>query len=199
MLAFGAQAANVQVDDSKNRPVTKVINLLKDMIKQLEKEGEEDQDIYEKMGCWCVTNEKEKKESVAAGQSRITELTATIEESASDYARLNAEIANLQKELGENTDALESATALRSKQQAEFNQEEKDSLQSIVGLKSAVQVLSKQHSSLLQAGTDQESMNVVVSLPQILRRHQTMFGQTTGVSTRALKAVKNMVSSASFA
>merc|ERR550514_246875 len=42
-------------------------------------------------------------------------------------------------------------------------------------------------------------MNVVVSLPQILRRHQTMFGQTTGVSTRALKAVKNMVSSASFA
>jgi len=87
VLSFDEEAA-------KNRPVSKVITLLKDMLKQLEKEGEEDEDIYEKMGCWCVTNEKEKKQSIADAQSRITELTATIEESASDYARLNAEIGN---------------------------------------------------------------------------------------------------------
>jgi len=37
-LTFDAEAA-------KNRPVTKVVNLLKDMLKQLEKEAEEDEEI----------------------------------------------------------------------------------------------------------------------------------------------------------
>merc|ERR1719171_1722036 len=30
------------------------------MIKQLEKEAEEDEEIYEKLACWCHTNDKEK-------------------------------------------------------------------------------------------------------------------------------------------
>jgi hypothetical protein len=42
----------------KTRPVTKVVNLLKDMQKQLEKEVEEDEEIYEKLACWCETNDK---------------------------------------------------------------------------------------------------------------------------------------------
>jgi hypothetical protein len=45
-LTFDAEAA-------KNRPVSKVITLLKDMLKQLEKEAEEDEEIYDKMACWC--------------------------------------------------------------------------------------------------------------------------------------------------
>jgi hypothetical protein len=43
-LTFDAEAA-------KNRPVSKVITLLKDMLKQLEKEAEEDEEIYDKMAC----------------------------------------------------------------------------------------------------------------------------------------------------
>ena len=41
---------------AKNRPVSKVITLLKDMLKQLEKEGEEDEEIYDQLACWCETN-----------------------------------------------------------------------------------------------------------------------------------------------
>ena len=52
-LTFDAEAA-------KNRPVSKVITLLKDMLKQLEKEAEEDEEIYDKMACWCETNDKER-------------------------------------------------------------------------------------------------------------------------------------------
>merc|ERR1719353_1732530 len=115
LLALLAVGRAEVVDQAKNRPVTKVINLLKDMLKQLEKEGEEDEDIYEKMGCWCVTYEKEKTKSIADAQSRITELTSSIEALSGDFARLNAEIENLQKELAKNADALDSATALRSK------------------------------------------------------------------------------------
>ena len=44
------QAASLSFDaaDAKNRPVSKVITLLKDMLKQLEKEAEEDEEIYDK-------------------------------------------------------------------------------------------------------------------------------------------------------
>ena len=53
-LSFDVQAA-------KNRPVSKVIVLLKDMLKQLEEEAEEDEEIYDKMACWCETNDKKRQ------------------------------------------------------------------------------------------------------------------------------------------
>merc|ERR1719502_1157233 len=72
-LSFDAESA-------KNRPVSKVITLLKDMQKQLEKEAEEDEEIYEKMACWCETNDKEKTKSIADAEARINDLTTEIEE-----------------------------------------------------------------------------------------------------------------------
>merc|ERR1719265_289584 len=146
LTLLGTLAVNVDVVETKNRPVTKVINTLKDMLKQMEKEGEEDEDIYEKMGCRCVTGEKEKTQSIAEAQERIVALKATIESTTADSARLTAQIAQLQGEIEKNTKALEEAAALREKQLAEFNEEEKETLQSITGIKGAVQVLSKQHS-----------------------------------------------------
>merc|ERR1719213_1186403 len=80
-LTFDAEA-------SKNRPVTKVVNLLKDMLKEMEKEGEEDEDIYEKFACWCTTGEKEKTKSIADAQARITVLQTDIEKSTADSSRL---------------------------------------------------------------------------------------------------------------
>merc|ERR1711975_189295 len=114
-----------------NRPVSKVITLLKDMLKQLEKEAEEDEEIYDKMACWCETNDKEKTKSIADAQARITDLTTKIEEMTASSARLNTEIKNLEKEVAENQEALDQATAIRQKQLAEFNAEEKDALQAI--------------------------------------------------------------------
>jgi len=142
-LSFDVQAA-------KNRPVSKVITLLKDMLKQLEKEATEDEEIYDKLACWCETNDKEKTKSIADAESQIEQLTTKIEELTASSARLNTEIKNLEKEVAANQEALDAATAIRQKELAEFNAEEKDLLQSISALKSAVTVLSKHHSSLLQ-------------------------------------------------
>merc|ERR1719498_1934208 len=135
-LTFDEQAA-------KNRPVSKVINLLKDMLKQLEKEAEEDEEVYDKMACWCETNDKEKTKSIADAENRISDLTTKIEELTASSARLNTEIKTLEKEFAENQAALDKATAIRQKELAEFNEEEKDLLGSISALKSAVTVLSK--------------------------------------------------------
>merc|ERR1719284_2247489 len=113
------------------------------MLKQLEKEAEEDEEIYDQLACWCETNDKEKTKSIADAESHITDLTSKIEELTATSGRLNTEIKNLQEEVSKNQVALDEATALRQKQLAEFNAEEKDMLGSISALKAAVTVLSK--------------------------------------------------------
>merc|ERR550532_3660577 len=144
-----SSALSFDVVAAKNRPVSKVITLLKDMLKQLEKEAAEDEDIYDKVACWCETNDKEKTKSIAEAEARIEGLTTKIEEHTANSARLGTEIKNLEKEVAKNQNSLAKATALREKQLAEFNAEEKDLLESISALKAAITVLEK-HQSFLQ-------------------------------------------------
>ena len=71
------------------------------------------QEIYDKMACWCETNDKEKTKSIADAEARISDLTTKIEELTASSARLNTEIKNLEKEVAENQAALDKATAIR--------------------------------------------------------------------------------------
>jgi len=147
---------------SDEKPIAKVVNLLKDMQKQLELEGEEDEEMYEKMACWCETNDREKTKSIKEAEARIEDLTTSIEEGTAKSSQLNTEIANLGKELEKNRQALDKATALRQKDLAEFVAEEKDVLQSLSALKSAIVVLSK-HNSLVQAKPHSAMLQVTQS------------------------------------
>jgi DNA repair exonuclease SbcCD ATPase subunit len=159
---------------TKNRPVTKVITLLKDMLKQLEKEGEEDKEVYEKMTCWCQTNDKEKTKSIAEAETRIAELTTSIEELTAGSARLGTEIKNLEKEVTANQEALDKATAIREKELAEFNAEEKDLLESISALKAAVTVLSKHNSFLQLSSSNHATRNLKATLKRTMLRHAAL-------------------------
>jgi uncharacterized protein YejL (UPF0352 family) len=145
-LAPLVAALSAWTEEEKNRPVSKVIVLLKDMQKQLEKEHEQDQEIYDKLACWCKTNDREKNQQILDAESHIAMLQARIEENTAKAAQLKTEIENLQKEVAKNQQALDQATKLRREQLAEFTKEEKDLLQSIQALKNAVIVLSKHHS-----------------------------------------------------
>ena len=50
-LCFGLESSlTFDAEAAKNRPVSKVITLLKDMLKQLEKEAEEDEEMYVQYG-----------------------------------------------------------------------------------------------------------------------------------------------------
>jgi len=187
----------VQADNAdKNRPVSKVITLLKDMVSQLEKEAEEDEEVYETMGCWCETNDKAKTKSIADAEQTISDLTAAIEGFTASAAKLNTEIANLEKEVAKNSQALDTATALRTKQLAEFNEEEKDMLGSITSLKAAVIALSKHHEASLIQKTESSDTGVLqaaVTMQSLLRKHASLFAEI--ISPHQHKAVESFVQS----
>merc|ERR1719379_2860839 len=165
--AVEATAAGTR--EEKNRPVTKVINLLKDMQDQMEKEGREDEEVYEKVACWCEMNDKEKSLTIVEAEARITDLTSTIEEKTASSARLNTEIKNLEAEIAKNQGALDKATAIREKQLSEFNAEEKDLLQSVGALKSAITVLSKHHSP-----NDEAMLEISAMIDMQFKKHKAL-------------------------
>jgi chromosome segregation ATPase len=201
-LAVAAQTAHgvemqvnavstLQFDEeaAKNRPVSKVITLLKDMLKQLEKEAEEDEEIYDQLACWCETNDKEKTKSIEDAENKITDLTTKIEELTASSARLNTEIKNLEKEVAENQEALDQATALRQKELAEFNAEEKDALQAISALKSAVTVLSKHNAGAFMQLPATHLQGIASTLQYQMQRHASLFqGVLTHSERRAIAA-----------
>jgi len=198
LLAVAAHASvltsSLQFDaeGAKNRPVSKVITLLKDMSKQLEKEAEEDEEIYDQMACWCETNDKEKTKAISDAEARISDLTTSIEELTANSARLNTEIKNLEQEVAKNQEALDQATALRQKQLAEFNAEEKDMLGAISALKSAVTVLSKHNSALVQVPRT-HLLSVAATLQYQMQKHSSAL---QGVFTHSQrKAVEAFVQS----
>merc|ERR1711948_184829 len=156
--------------------------LLKDMLKQLEKEAEEDEEIYDKVACWCETNDKEKTKAIADAEAKIADLTVKIEELTAASARLNTEIKNLEKEVAANQEALDQATAIREKQLAEFNAEEKDLLESISALKAAITVLSKHHGGALLQMPRSHMLGVAATLQHEMQKHA---GILQGVLTRS--------------
>jgi len=174
---------------AKNRPVSKVITLLKDMLKQLEKEAEEDEEIYDQLACWCETNDKEKTKSIADAEAKIEDLTTKIEELTASSARLNTEIKNLEKEVAENQEALDQATAIRQKELAEFNAEEKDLLQSISALKAAITVLSKHHGGALLQIPKGHLETIAQTVQYQMQKHSSLLqGVLTHTERRAVAA-----------
>merc|ERR1719412_3568683 len=188
LLFVPSAALSFDVAGAKNRPVSKVITLLKDMLKQLEKEAEEDEEIYDKMACWCETNDKEKTKSIAEAEARIETLTTKIEELTAVSARLNTEIKNLEKEVAQNQDSLNKATALREKQLAEFNAEEKDMLEAISALKAAITVLSKHHGESLLQVPRSHIMGVAATLQHELHQHSSLLQGVLSPSERRAAA-----------
>ena len=169
LLALGAatllqlkQDAAFLDQDSKEYPVTKVVKLLKDMQSTLQKEMETDQEVYDKLACWCETNDKEKTAAVEVAEQRITAFVSEIEELSAKSARLDTEIKTLNEEIAQNQEALNKATAIREKELEEFNAEEKDMMQSIQALKNAITVLGKHHEMPAES---------LVSIATLIRHH----------------------------
>jgi len=132
--------------DAKDTPITRVVNLLKEMGETLKKEQEEDEDLNKQLGCWCNNGKYEKNAAIEASTAKIAELTATIEGSDAKSSELANSIKELETELSADKKALAEATALRNKQLAEFQGMETDSIQALENLKAAIIVLSKHQS-----------------------------------------------------
>jgi chromosome segregation ATPase len=172
LALFVCSASAMNVDDlDKNweKPITKVLGMLKDMSAQLEKEAEEDAEMFEKMGCWCETNDKEKTKAIEDAKRHITALTAANEADTAKISSLETEITKLGEEIAKATSVLEQATAIKAKETAAYEADKADMEGSQASLKGAVDALGKAHPSAASM------MQVREIIKKHLEKHRAMF------------------------
>jgi hypothetical protein len=143
LSALRRQEARQEPGANTQNAVSKVVKLLREMKATAEAEAKEDEEIYGKMDCWCITNEKEKTEAIEVAKKRIEDLTSAIETGNARAAQLATEIDGLKDEMQADQDALDQATAIREKEKEDFEAEDADLSESIGLLKEAIAVLAK--------------------------------------------------------
>jgi len=214
LLQAYSAAYNAAASKGKSTPVTRVVNLLKEMTSTLDKEMEEDEGLYKKLSCWCNDNVWAKKNSAEANTEKIESLTADIERLTAKSTELKTKIAELEAEFAADKTALAEASALRKKELKEFHNMELDNIAAIENLKAAIVVLSKHQDaafpqlamSLLQVkdspfGSEHED-HMSFSFDEFLRKQnfhlsaqglkkspESKFLQTEGTATEKVSAV----------
>jgi len=175
---------------AKSYPVSGVVELLRDMQKQLSKQADADEEIYEKLACWCTTNDKAKTQAIADAEARVTDLSATIEKTTALGETLKVEINGLEQEVAKNQQSLNVATALREKQKAEFVGEEKEMIQSIQALGAAITVLAKHHEGGGASLLSGQALAAAATAAGRLQRHSALLqGRLTPSQQRAVQAL----------
>jgi len=164
---------NDSADGNWAKPITKVVGLLKDMSTQLQKEADEDAEMFEKMGCWCETNDKEKTKAIADANRHITELGAAIEAGTAKDSQLETELDKLAQAIAKSQGALEQATAIRNKENGEFAADQADMSANAVSLKGAVEALGAAHPGA--ALSQSTLMQVRAVLKKHAEQHMKMF------------------------
>jgi len=180
---------------SKETPLQRVVRLLTEMKDTLTKEAAGDEEAYDKMVCWCETNDKEKTQAISGADAHMNDLFAEIEERSARDGELNVEIKQLFKTIMEDEGGLSRATEMREKEYGEFTAQEKEMMQAVTQLKNAIIILGKHHAGFLQLTPAlEESLGSVVQWTSI--KHDEMLaakasktGSFSGISL--LSVMKN--------
>jgi hypothetical protein len=168
----------------QTNPLKKVVTMIQEMKKAVQKEAEEDAAGYEKFECWCTTSKNEKDAAVATADQRLADLATFMEESTAKSGQLKTEIETLTSDIAEDEDALATATGTRNEDFAAFSASEADMKETLAALKDAVATLSKVQ--LVQKSSGAAPAVSAESLLQVQKVVQRKFPQFKEMMQRDL-------------
>jgi chromosome segregation ATPase len=163
-------AALFTVSAVRETPVQKVARLLTEMKDQLAADSKSDAELYEKLGCFCATNKKDKTEAVTMAGKNIVSLKGKIEELTAKSAEHASAITRLGGEIAKAEGALNQATSIRAKENEEFTDSEKELMGSLASCNAAVETLSG-HNAFLQVSEKQREA-VHKQLKAVVLKHK---------------------------
>jgi len=134
-------------------PVRKVVNLLQDMTKTVQAEGEKEKELYEKFMCYCKTGGSDLTGSIAAGKEKLGSLTSDIENAEAKHAATTAALKKAQDDRAAGEKAMAEATGIREKEAGVYAQFKADSEANLAALAKATTAISNgMAGSFLQTG-----------------------------------------------
>jgi len=160
-------------------PIKRVVGLLNKMKAELEHETKHEAEMYDKMVCWCETNDKEKTKAIKDADAKDTSLTAEIETRAARMGSLGTQITEMKQEVSDLTTALKKATSIREREASAFAGEESSLTQALTNVKNAIVVLSK-HQSLMQVNAPL-MMGIKTVLRDLAFKHELLTDSATSM------------------
>merc|ERR550514_522938 len=120
--ALGLQAGHVAADRVTLRanPIRKVVNMLDNMLKKVEAEGEAEEELFNKFMCYCKNGRGALEKSIAEAETKSPQVSSAIEETAAEIKQLTADLETAKADRKAAEAAVAEATALREKEEAEY-------------------------------------------------------------------------------
>jgi len=145
MKGFAATSvlAAVAVAEETN-PITKIVDMLAGMEKEIISEGEVAQKDYDEYAEWCSDRAANLGFEIKTGQSEVESLKATIEEEKAAAEALTTQIEELASAMASDSADLKSATEIREKEAADFAAEEAELKEVISTLDRASKILARE-------------------------------------------------------
>jgi septal ring factor EnvC (AmiA/AmiB activator) len=132
----------VAANAMERNPISKVVDLLRDMQHKIEADGKAESKVYDKYACWCATTTERKKDEISDHKSSIASLSNEILELKAVIATRENDIRSLEADISGNEQSMKQATVLRQNENKAF-QAETGEMQSAIGnLEQAIRVLS---------------------------------------------------------
>jgi septal ring factor EnvC (AmiA/AmiB activator) len=135
--------APVMGSATKENPMRKIISMLQDMQKELEREGELEKEIFDKAICACEGGTDHLSKAIADSTSSIEELTAKVASGTAEKTQLTQDVADHKTSAASAKSDLDEATMLREKESKQFSATEKDTKTNLDGLSKAIPAIEK--------------------------------------------------------
>jgi len=134
-----------------SNPITKVVELIKELRGKITADGKAEELIYNKMACWCESTTHAKADEIADAQDELSRLSQAVSGNKGTISTRASSISELMSEISVNEAKQYEDTTKRERQNADYMQNKAELTNAIAALDKAVQMLSGiDHLSLLQ-------------------------------------------------
>jgi len=151
--------------------MSRTVTLIKGLQKNVEQDGKNEQEGFDKFACWCEKTMERKAKDINDAKELITEMEVLMKKLNGEIASHGAEIAQLEKDIAQNNEAVQDATELRNKENKEYEAEKTETEQCLGALGAAIEVLkgAGTKKSFLQSIRAAELMSVVAGVKTALK------------------------------
>jgi len=149
------QSSATQNFDMLKNPVRKVVALLQNLAKKIEKEAEQEKELYEKFMCYCKNAGGELAQTVADNTAKVPQVQSDIESSEAQVVQYKADVKKHQTDRTDVNRAMAEATSLREKEHEEFSKENSETTSYVASLDKAIPAVENgmSGSALLQSSS----------------------------------------------
>lgn len=136
-------AAAVEASQGPANPVSRVVGLLTGLKAKLEKELDDEQDLYDNYKCWHMSTTVTKEASNAAAEGRIKELKAYIADIDAGKIEFTTERVDLEKQIKNLKEDLQIAKETRKNEHEDFVAAKSEMEMAIKALKKAIETINE--------------------------------------------------------